>query len=72
MGSLLVVTGPPGAGKSTVARILVDRAERSVLVKGDAFFGFLASGAQLGRCTPSSPTPRSTVGTFSTIRASAP
>jgi len=45
MGSLLVVTGPPGAGKSTVAHILVDRAELSVLVKGDAFFGFLARGA---------------------------
>ncbi len=44
-GSLLVVTGPPGAGKSTVARILVDRAARSVLVEGDLFFGFLARGA---------------------------
>ena len=43
-GSLLVVTGPPGAGKSTVARLLADRAERSVLVEGDAFFGFLAAG----------------------------
>ena len=45
MGSLLVVTGPPGAGKSTVAKILVDRLEPSVLVEGDAFFGFLARGA---------------------------
>lgn len=44
MGSLLVVTGPPGAGKSTVARVLADRASRSVLVEGDAFFGFLAGG----------------------------
>jgi hypothetical protein len=42
---LLDVTGPPGAGKSTVARILATRAARSVLVEGDAFFGFLASGA---------------------------
>ena len=45
MGSLLVVTGPPGAGKSTVARLLAEGAERSVLVEGDSFFGFLANGA---------------------------
>ena len=45
MGSLLVVTGPPGAGKSSVARILADTARRSVLLEGDAFFGFLARGA---------------------------
>lgn len=45
MGSLIVVTGPPGAGKSTVARILADGFERSILVVGDRFFDFLASGA---------------------------
>jgi cytidylate kinase len=45
MGRLLLITGPPGAGKSTVARIVADRAQLSVVVSGDAFFGFLASGA---------------------------
>ena len=45
MGSLLAVTGPPGAGKSTVSRILGGRFDPSVVVEGDAFFAFLASGA---------------------------
>ena len=45
MGFLLVVTGPPGAGKSTVARIIADTFDPSVLVQGDAFFAFLARGA---------------------------
>jgi len=45
MGSLLVVTGPPGAGKSTVARELAQTMSPSVLVEGDTFFGFLASDA---------------------------
>jgi predicted ABC-type ATPase len=42
--SILVVTGPPGAGKSTIARAIANQADHSVLVEGDAFFGFLASG----------------------------
>lgn len=45
MASLLVVTGPPGAGKSAVAGALAQRFDPSVLVLGDAFFAFLARGA---------------------------
>jgi predicted ABC-type ATPase len=45
MGSLLIVTGPPGAGKSTVAAEIVERHEPSALVEGDTFFGFLRRGA---------------------------
>ncbi|MCP4306581.1 MAG: hypothetical protein GY788_17265 [bacterium] len=44
MGSLLVITGPPGAGKSAVASIIADQRRRSVLVPGDSFFAFLAAG----------------------------
>lgn len=42
---LLVVTGPPGSGKSTVCEALADRWEPSVLVEGDAFFAFLRRGS---------------------------
>lgn len=45
MASLLVITGPPGAGKSTVASVVVQRSNPSVLVQGDAFFAFLDQGA---------------------------
>ncbi|HEY6933863.1 MAG TPA: AAA family ATPase [Marmoricola sp.] len=45
MGDLLVVTGPPGAGKSTVAALLAEHGHRSALVPGDDFFGFLRRGA---------------------------
>jgi adenylate kinase family enzyme len=43
--SLLVVSGPPGAGKSTVAALVADRLPRSVLIEGDAFFAFVRQGA---------------------------
>jgi predicted ABC-type ATPase len=42
---LLVVTGPPGAGKSAVGKALAARFESSVLVEGDAFFAFVFRGA---------------------------
>ena len=45
MGSLLIITGPPGAGKSTVAKLVADAFDPSVLVQGDVFFEFLAQGA---------------------------
>jgi cytidylate kinase len=44
VGSLLVITGPPGAGKSTVAQAVAAAADHSVLVEGDAFFAFLRNG----------------------------
>jgi len=43
--SLIIVTGPPGAGKSTLARARAQQFDPSVLIEGDAFFGFLARGA---------------------------
>lgn len=45
MGDVIVVTGPPGAGKSTVAQHLALLFDRSALVAGDTFFGFLRAGA---------------------------
>ena len=45
MGDVVVVTGPPGAGKSAAAEQLVVLLTPSALVTGDSFFGFLRSGA---------------------------
>jgi cytidylate kinase len=45
MGDVLIVTGPPGAGKSTVAALVVAQFEPSALVPGDIFFAFLERGA---------------------------
>ena len=35
MGELIVVTGPPGAGKSSVSAVLADKFTPSALVAGD-------------------------------------
>jgi cytidylate kinase len=45
VGDVIVVTGPPGAGKSTVAEQLAGMLDSSALVAGDEFFGFLRNGA---------------------------
>jgi cytidylate kinase len=40
----IVVTGPPGAGKSTVAALVADAFPLVALVPGDAFFAFWTRG----------------------------
>lgn len=44
MGELVVVTGPPGAGKSAVSAVLAAGFFPSALVPGDQFFGFIRQG----------------------------
>lgn len=43
-GEPIVITGPPGAGKSTVSAALAELYEPSALVEGDAFFAFMRRG----------------------------
>ena len=40
----LIITGPPGVGKTTVAGILAGRDERAVHIEADRFFHFISSG----------------------------
>lgn len=44
VADVIVVSGPPGAGKSSIGAVLVDMFEPSALVEGDSFFGFLRRG----------------------------
>jgi chloramphenicol 3-O-phosphotransferase len=44
-GSLLILTGPPGAGKSTVARLVAERAARpTVHLHTDSFYAWIRTG----------------------------
>jgi cytidylate kinase len=45
VGELVVISGPPGAGKSMVAAVLARRFTPAAVVPGDDFFAFIRSGA---------------------------
>lgn len=44
MADAWLISGIPGAGKTTVARLLAERFERSVVIEGDLLQGWIASG----------------------------
>ncbi|MGV9268200.1 AAA family ATPase [Kitasatospora sp. NPDC003701] len=44
-GQVIILTGPPGAGKSTVAALLADRLTPSVHLHSDDFWSFIKQGA---------------------------
>jgi tRNA uridine 5-carbamoylmethylation protein Kti12 len=41
---VLILTGPPGVGKTSAAAILAERADRAVHLEADAFFRFIHAG----------------------------
>jgi chloramphenicol 3-O-phosphotransferase len=41
---VLILTGPPGAGKTTVAGLIARRADPAVHLEADLFFSFIRSG----------------------------
>jgi cytidylate kinase len=43
-GRVLIVTGPPGSGKTTVSALVADRFSRSVHLESDWFFRAIRSG----------------------------
>ena len=44
MGDVWLISGIPGAGKTTVGRLLAGRFERSVLIEGDRLQEWIVSG----------------------------
>jgi replication-associated recombination protein RarA len=46
---VLVLTGPPGAGKTTAARVLAERFERAVHLESERFFDFIGELATARR-----------------------